>query len=191
MKKHYFDNERLRNILKGSDAVTQMPKSKFGQQLSLVTQLIHAHQKQIYLVGIKGFDTHNNQKSRHQQLLTELSDGFAALHQHLDHQGLVDQVTAFTMSDFGRRLMANESGTDHGWAGHQIVMGGAVTSTTPVGSWPDLSLTSPYLYKRGRIIPEVATDQVNAHLARWFGYKGNMLKLFPSLVNFPNIPLAF
>ena len=41
--------------------------------------------------------------------------------------GVANQVTAFTLSDFGRTLQPSDvSGTDHGWGNHHLIMGGAV-----------------------------------------------------------------
>ena len=40
--------------------------------------------------------------------------------------GVFNEVTTFTTSDFGRTLTSNGKGSDHGWGGHQMVMGGPV-----------------------------------------------------------------
>ena len=39
-------------------------------------------------------------------------------------------ATAFTCSDFGRTMTANNGGTDHGWGSHHFVVGGAVKPWT-------------------------------------------------------------
>ena len=48
-----------------------------------------------------------------------------------------------------------------------------------------------YEDNNGRLIPEIAADQVNATLANWFGYEGELEKLFPSLKTFPQNTLDF
>ena len=45
----------------------------------------------------------------------------------LDSVGLAAKATAFTASDFGRTMTANDGGTDHGW--------GAITSSS-AARWP-------------------------------------------------------
>lgn len=36
---------------------------------------------------------------------------------------IAEQVTTFTMSDFGRTLTSNGDGADHGWGSHHFVDG--------------------------------------------------------------------
>ena len=40
--------------------------------------------------------------------------------------GVANQVTTFTASDFGRTLVGNGNGSDHGWGSMHFVLGGAV-----------------------------------------------------------------
>ena len=127
----------------------------------------------------------------HPPLLQQLADAMAAFYGDLKKANMSEKVTTFTMSDFGRRIMANETGTDHGWAGHQLIMGGAVNGDKAYGKWPDLTPGSEYDYNNGRLIPEIAADQVNATLAQWFGYQGSLAELFPSLNSFDNHSLDF
>ena len=52
------------------------------------------------------------------------------------NMGLSDNVTAFTISDFGRTLTCNSNGTDHGWGSHHFVVGGAVQGQDMYGQYP-------------------------------------------------------
>jgi uncharacterized protein (DUF1501 family) len=192
-KNHYIENDKVKALFDATPAFSGFPKSSLGQQLNTVSRLIQSraalgHRKQIYLVGLGGFDTHNDQSNRHFELLSTLSESINAFLTHLMVQGLSNNVTTFTMSDFGRRLTANASGTDHGWAGHQFVFNGNIRQNRAIGIWPDFSGES-YLYKNGRVIPEIATDQVNESLLRWFGYNGDTHRLFPNLDNFSPLSL--
>ena len=70
-------------------------------------------------------------------------------------------------------------------------MGGAVKGVNQddlaIGRWPDLSPNSEYDHNKGRLIPEIAADQVNAELAKWFGYPADSIEaLFPNLPYFKN-----
>ncbi|MGR5061298.1 DUF1501 domain-containing protein [Photobacterium sp. DNB22_13_2] len=198
MASRYYENDTLDEALGTVGDLDGFPQTKLGNMLHTTAKLLKVrnaaelkHNRQIFFVGLGGFDTHKDQAEVHAGLLGQVSDALAAFYSEMKRQGLSDKVTAFTMSDFGRRVMANESGTDHGWAGHQLVVGGAVKGGKAFGKWPDLTLGSEYDYNNGRLIPEVAADQVNATLARWFGFDGDLEKLFPSLVKFPEKTIPF
>ena len=188
MERRYFEHKTLKQYLDELGSVGNYPVTSLGRALEETARLIRirgqlGHQRQVYFVGMGGFDTHKDQKNKHHGLLQHLADAMAAFHLDIDNIGLNNNVTTFTMSDFGRRIMSNETGTDHGWAGHQLIMGGAVKGQKAYGLWPDLSPGSKYDYNKGRIIPEIAADQVNATLAAWFGYSKSPETLFPSLNN--------
>ncbi|MGF1736408.1 DUF1501 domain-containing protein [Photobacterium satsumensis] len=194
MSSRYYQNQRLADLLGEDDDDTV--RSSLSEQLHTTAKLIekHAemgHHRQVYFVGLGGFDTHHNQKNVHHALLEQLADAMADFYQELKDINMLDNVTTFTMSDFGRRLMANDTGTDHGWAGHQLVMGGAVNGGKAYGNWPDLTPGSEYDYNNGRLIPEIAADQVNATLAQWFDKNLDVEKLFPSLEPFQDKTISF
>lgn len=198
IRSKYSENMFLQDTL-SNDTGTNItyPETDLATQLQQVAKLIRSrhelgHQKQIFMVGIGGFDTHHSQNSKHHDLLAQVSQALASFQEDMEQSNIDEKVTTFTMSDFGRRIMANDTGTDHGWAGHQIVMGGAVKGSlsnngVAYGNWPDLKAGSDYDYNNGRIIPEIAADQVNATLAKWFlggSSPEKITELFPSLVNF-------
>ncbi|KHT63243.1 hypothetical protein RJ45_12555 [Photobacterium gaetbulicola] len=198
MASRYYENDALEEVLTSVGDLDGFPQTGLGDMLHTTAKLIKVrnaaslqHNRQIFFVGLGGFDTHKDQAGTHAALLGQVSDALVAFYQEMKAQGLSDKVTAFTMSDFGRRIMANDSGTDHGWAGHQIVVGGAVKGGRAYGNWPDLTPGSEYDYNNGRLIPEIAADQVNATLANWFDYQGDLETLFPSLKMFPQNTLDF
>ncbi|AWK81835.1 TPA: DUF1501 domain-containing protein [Photobacterium damselae] len=190
MKKSVSENTELKNVLDAHPSSIVYPDSKLATQLQMVARMISArqslgHQRQVFFVGIGGFDTHFNQKPTHHALLQQLAQALALFQQDLEQQGVTQNVTTVTMSDFGRRVMANESGTDHGWAGHQLILGGAIKGQKAYGTWPDLTPGSENDYNNGRMIPTIAADQVHATLCRWFGLSDQqILELFPNLINF-------
>ena len=65
-------------------------------------------------------------------------------------------VTTFTASEFGRSLVSNGDGVDHGWGGHHLVMGGAVKGTNIYGRLPSTWLDSDDDSGHGRMIPTVS-----------------------------------
>jgi uncharacterized protein (DUF1501 family) len=173
-----------------------------ASQLRAVARLIKAAnsgglpgvKRQVFFVSASGYDTHNNQfvgsqggVGNHAALLGTLAQALRYFHDELG-EGLIDKVTTFTASDFGRTLKTNSDGTDHGWGGHHFVMGGAVDGGEIYGQWPDLSAASEDLVELGRnLIPRVSVDQYGATLGRWFGLSDQQLsQVFPNLAAFPN-----
>ncbi len=143
-------------------------------------------QRQIFFVGMGGFDTHGPQASDHPGLLRELSLAIGSFQQAMDSLGASNDVTLFSLSDFGRTLGNNGSGTDHAWAGHNLVAGGAVNGGIMLGAMPDLTLGGDSdTSTKGRLIPTIAVDQYLATICNWFGLAdADMTSIFPNLVNF-------
>nr|MBO2514853.1 hypothetical protein [Gammaproteobacteria bacterium] len=175
----------------------QFPDSELGEQLNTVARLIAVRERldmrrQIFFTGIGGFDTHDAQLARHANLLADVSAALAAFHEATVELGVADRVTTFTQSDFGRTLTSNGDGTDHGWGGVQIVMGGAVRGRALYGEYPPLELGGPNDVGRGRLIPGISADQYAATLARWFGVPETDLDaVAPHLRNFAERDLGF
>ena len=102
-------------------------------------------------------------------MLPVISGGLQEFRDALIELGVFDDVTTFTISDFGRTLTSNGRGSDHGWGGHQIVMGGAVNGGQIVGDYPLLQAASPLDVGRGIYAPTTSVDEYFAELALWFG----------------------
>jgi uncharacterized protein (DUF1501 family) len=128
----------------------------------------------------------------HPNLLTHLSRALGAFQSALQDIGMQNQVTTFTATEFGRSLTPNGSGTDHGWGGHSLVMGGAVNGNDIHGIVPTLAANSSDTVENNRIIPTSSVDQYGATLARWFGLdEAELDTLFPNLRNFQVRDLGF
>lgn len=163
-----------------------------AEQLKMVAKLASVQQqlaqnRQVFYVGFGGWDTHDNQATDHPRLLTALSEALNAFQANIEELGLGEQITTFTMSDFGRTLTSNGDGTDHGWGGHQLIMGGAVNGGQILGNMPSLELESDDDIGDGRIIPTLSVDEYAASLSSWFGLTENELNaIFPNLSRFNN-----
>ncbi|MEK9714205.1 MAG: DUF1501 domain-containing protein, partial [Thalassolituus sp.] len=164
---------------------------KLIKQLETVARMIEVGQReglerQIFVVTMPGFDTHDEQHRRHHALLRELSLSLWHFQLAMQTLKLTDNVSLFTQSDFGRTLVPNNSGTDHGWGGIQIIMGAAAKGQL-FGEMPDLRQTSESMDKdqRGRIIPTIASEQITAQMLKWIGVPATDLpQILPSIGRF-------
>jgi len=114
----------------------------------------------------------------------------------LEEMGIAQQVTTFTLSEFGRTLTSNGNGTDHAWGGNVMVMGGDVIGKKIYGNYPTLALETDLELGYGVMIPQISADQYFAELALWFGVDSSELStIFPTLTNFyqpgSGMPIGF
>lgn len=118
--------------------------------------------------------------------MTTLNDALVAFNAALVEIGYHDRVVTYTASDFGRSLTPNNVGSDHGWGGNQIVMGGPVQGGKVFGSYPDIALNTTTDVGRGRQLPTTSVDELHASLAYWFGVENNseMETVVPNIRNF-------
>ena len=125
-----------------TSAATYIPKGRYSDNMRLVysskNQLANALQLAAELIvtgtGVKllhvtlgGFDTHNTELNRHDDLMAYLDQAIAAFHEDLTAYGMADRVLIATWSEFGRRAKENASGgTDHGTASSMFLIGDPV-----------------------------------------------------------------
>jgi len=173
-------------------------------QLEMVARLISARdrldtnlRRQVFFVRLGGWDTHDNQidgveDETHQALLGQLDSALGAFQNAMVQLGVQNSVTAFTATEFGRSLTPNSSGTDHGWGGHNLIMGGVVQGGDVYGQMPQISLDSVDTVDNSRFIPTTSVEQYSATLARWFGLTDAELNnVFPNLGNFATPDVGF
>ena len=168
-------------------------------QLKQIAQLMQVRSsfgvnRQIFFAGVGNFDTHADQAGQQSLLLGQVSSAMSAFYQATQELGIANEVTTFTMSDFSRTLQPNSnSGSDHGWGSHHIVLGGAVRGAKLYGTYPTLALGGPDDFDvNGRWIPSTGTVQYAATLASWFGVSSAQLNMiFPSLGAFSSANLGF
>ncbi len=187
----------IRNAEDSGDITTVFPSSQLGTQLETVTKLIHSRdeldmQRQVFFVGIGGFDSHDDQNLNQPGLLGGVSEAIAAFYSATVEIGISDSVTTFTQSDFGRTLTSNGDGTDHAWGGNQIIVGDAVLGQRIYGSYPLLQIGGDDDVGGGRMIPTTSADQYAATLAKWFGIDDADLDVVaPNINNFAVRDLGF
>jgi len=145
--------------------------------------------RQIFYVQLGSFDTHDGQAQTHAKLLTQLGSAFEYFDGLMVNMGVGNNVTSFTISDFGRTLTSNSDGTDHGWGSHHFVVGGAVQGQDMYGQYPVIGSNQANDLGAGRLIPTTAVEQYAGTLASWFGLSdGQIRTVFPNFGNFGSNP---
>jgi len=172
----------------------KLVNNPFASSMQTVARIIGGRSglgvtRQIFYVVLGGFDTHDNQGPQIATLLTQLGSGLEYFDGVMTAQGLSDQVTTFTASDFGRTLNANSDGTDHGWGSHHFVVGGAVKGQDMYGQYPVIGSNAANDMGAGRLIPTTSVEQYAGTLARWFGLSNSQIQqVFPNFNNFGSNP---
>lgn len=170
-------------------------------QLQTVARIIAGRRelgvkRQIFMVSVGGFDTHDGQRYNQADGLTRVSEAMAyfdSLMANLQGVDMRSQVTLFTASDFGRTFRSNGDGTDHGWGSHHFVMGGAVKGQDIYGTYPTTGIYHENaVASGGSLLPQFSVDQYGSTMASWFGLSPTQIAdVFPNIANFSNKNLGF
>jgi uncharacterized protein (DUF1501 family) len=136
--------------LKGADVLATAP-AKYKSTVEYTKSAVGQYMKNIvqtYLAGFgtrvlyttspyNGFDTHANQAALHPGLWTDVSANVKNFFDDLREHKASDNVLLFMFSEFGRRIVDNGSGTDHGAAGIAFAIGEHVKGGF-YGTYPSL-----------------------------------------------------
>ncbi len=181
---------------------TEFAGDRISQSFKMVAKTIMARKilgfkRQIFFIKYNGWDHHSDLLTRQKEMLKVVNDALKSFAEALNEIDMFNNVTTFTMSDFGRTLTSNGNGTDHAWGGNTFMMGGAVKGKILYGKYPSLALGTDIELGKGVLLPTTANNLYFAELALWFGVKKSELPLiFPNITNFYDInsksqPLGF
>ena len=171
---------------------TAFGTDELALQLKMTARLISVakglgFKRQTFFITYDGWDHHDDTLKGMQTMVPVLSKGMSDFHKAMQELGMQNQVTTFTMSDFGRTLTSNGKGSDHGWGGNHLIMGGAVKGGKIYGQYPSLALDNPLDTGRGVLMPTTATDSYFAELALWLGVPASQLpSVLPNINRFYN-----
>ena len=142
--------------------------------------------RQTIFIEFGGWDHHTELLTNQRNMLLALDGVLYAFQKSLETLGLAQDVVTFTCSDFGRTLRSNGQGTDHAWAGNQLVMGGPVAGGLVRGAFPSLVIDGAGdIGRGGRMFPTLSADEYFCELLRWFGVtSGDMDEVLPNIRNF-------
>jgi uncharacterized protein (DUF1501 family) len=123
----------------GPEAGGVYGEQPFGHALAVIARLVKLDLGlEVAAIDLDGWDTHSGQPWRMDELVDHLARGLAAFYGDLAaHHG---RLSVVVLSEFGRRLRANQSwGTDHGHGSYMFVLGGNVNGGRIHGTWPGLT----------------------------------------------------
>jgi uncharacterized protein (DUF1501 family) len=169
------------------------PQNSLALDLKVVAQTIAARadlgmSRQVFFVNYGGWDHHDEVLNNQSKMLRIVDEAVGQFYKGTEELGIENDVTTFTISDFGRTLTSNGNGSDHAWGGNHFIIGGAVNGNQIYGTYPDLFLGSAHDVGRGRLIPTTASDQYFAELALWFGVpKSELDMVLPNVNTFVNL----
>ena len=175
-------------------ATGAMLTSDVARQLLRVARLIEArgslgHDRQTFFVTQGGYDNHSAQVNTdtsagtHATLLGDLALALAAFYRALKAMGMSENVTAFTMSDFGRTFRGNaQMGTDHAWGSNHIVMSGNLRPKLAHGIYPSTVLAgADDVSTEGRFVPTISQEEYLGAIAKWHGVaEGDLSYVLPN-----------
>ena len=99
-----------------------------------------------------------------------------------------NNVVLITHSDFGRTLDANaNAGSDHGYAGQHIMLGGQVQGKKIHNKYPEsVAPDNKQDQGRGRMIPLYPWESMMVPVAQWMGITAtaDLQDVFPNFANF-------
>jgi uncharacterized protein (DUF1501 family) len=118
---------------------SEWPGQELANSFKTVAQLIKMDiGLKVATVDFDGWDMHDGQEGRFKAMTNALSRNIAAFYN--DIHNYHKKTTIVVMTEFGRRLKANNNGgTDHGYGGLMMVLGGNVKGGKMYGKWPGLS----------------------------------------------------
>ena len=138
------------DALKGADILATAPESytsnveyggdQFSQWLKNVAQVhLAGLGSRVLYTGLNpgAFDTHDNQTSAFPQLWGQVSNAIEDFYQDLKDHDASQEVVILAFTEFGRRVLENGSGTDHGSGSVAFVIGDAVEGGL-YGEYPSL-----------------------------------------------------
>ena len=165
------------NALKGADILRTAPAkysstieyaaTPIAESLKSIAQVVCADLgTKIYYAQHGSFDTHAAELDSHAKLWTDVSEAIGDFTDDLREHDREDDVVILVFSEFGRRIMDNGSGTDHGSGSTAFVIGGPVQGGM-YGEYPSLK---PADQLEGDL--RFTTDFRSAYstiLEQWFG----------------------
>ena len=120
-----LSSDDILRVTQSHQPSNEYPRGELGEGLRLVAAMIRGGlSTRVYYVHLGGFDTHANERGRHDQLMARFAEAVSAFWTDMKAQKNDERVLMMTFSEFGRRVAQNASGgTDHGAAAPMFLFG--------------------------------------------------------------------
>lgn len=121
-------SEEIRRAAARYRTKTEYPDDVFAAALHDVAALATGQVgSRVFSVELGGFDTHSDQRNRHDALMRRLDAGLGTFMKDVQGTEAGKNMLIVVYSEFGRRVHENGSrGTDHGVAGPMFVLGPSI-----------------------------------------------------------------
>eukprot|EP00040_Diaphanoeca_grandis_P028845 m.167802 g.167802 ORF g.167802 m.167802 type:complete len:2710 (-) comp31477_c0_seq1:197-8326(-) len=178
------------SLTSGAQFPTNGGQNGIGPQLKEIAKLmaidtrIKNTERAGFVSAQGGYDTHATFDLS--PMLGDLDDALRAFEIELKALDLWDNVTIVIVSDFGRTLTSNSQGTDHGWGGNYMMLGGSVKGGQMLGKFPDhiSEELSEVNIGRGRLVPTTPWESVWNGVAQWWDVEAQaMSTILPNMAN--------
>ncbi len=156
-----------------TDAITQGMidnGGSLGRQLAFASDLIESGSGvRVVHAKLGGFDTHNGQRGRHDNLMGQLDAAVGGFMNRMDAAGKGNEVLVAVYSEFGRRIAENDSsGTDHGQASNTLIVG-------PIKPQIIGDINVADIDDNGNLKTSVPFDSLQRSCAEWLGIEGSSI----------------
>jgi len=175
----------LDDVTLNTNYVANTPLSKQLHQVAklIATRGARKAERDFFFVQLGGFDHHSGLLEKTTEKFTEIDQALSGFVQELKAQAVFNSTVLVTESDFGRTLTFNGMGTDHGWGGNHMIIGGGIQGGEIFNQFPRTFVEgNEYDAGRGRVIPEFPWESMLVPVCEWVGCDPN--SVFPNLGNF-------
>lgn len=185
--------ESLGALLEPVALTAAFESDTLSRQLEQVAKVVSTRaaldeERQVFYVSLGGFDTHASELEAVHEKLAQVNGAIASFVDEMKAQGIWEQVTLLTASDFGRTLGSNGAGTDHAWGGHYAILGGSVNGGRIHGQYPSAldEHSDVNIGRNHRMLPTTPWEMIWYGIAEWFGadIDGSLDELLPNAANF-------
>ena len=185
------NSNKLAFIMETSTLNTTFKKGKLSSQFENIALVLKGKEtldseRMVFGTSLGSWDAHADNDSRDwfNSYCEELDGAIGELSAEVKKQGLWDNVTIVVANEMARTLDSNGLGTDHGWGGWDIVIGGAVRGGIQ-GNYPTAFRNHPYMWQRGIMVPELPREAYWKPIAEWFGVNDSAIEyVLPNVFNF-------
>lgn len=103
----------------------ELEELSFQSQLKyILNELKKGTATKVFVINISGFDTHEDQTVKLENLYEEMSSSLNSFHTEIEKLGMEDRVSTILFSEMGRSIEENATGgTEHAFGASALLMG--------------------------------------------------------------------